>query len=200
MSTEVLMPQMGESIFEGTVTKWLKKTGDKVDRDEPLFEISTDKVDAEIPSPTAGVLKEIKVQEGETVEINTVVAVLDGGNGASISTSAEAPVAEEEPKTEAAKPVAATPPPPAPSPATARAPVNGGDLTFDSKKLRELGIRTSPFSPGSQDCRGAWHRPARPARHRSGRKNHKTRCAERRARRGAGWCANPPSRAHGRAA
>src|SRR5437763_16644531 len=85
MSTEVVMPQMGESIAEGTITKWLKKVGDRVERDEPLFEISTDKVDAEIPSPAAGILTEIKFQEGETVEINKVVAVLDGGEGASAS-------------------------------------------------------------------------------------------------------------------
>src|ERR1700743_2479236 len=77
MATDVLMPQMGESIFEGTITKWLKKPGDKVQRDEPLFEISTDKVDAEIPAPAAGVLKEIKVQEGATVQVNTVVALID---------------------------------------------------------------------------------------------------------------------------
>src|SRR5215213_10363080 len=82
MSTEVVMPQMGESIAEGTITRWLKKVGDRVERDEPLFEISTDKVDAEIPSPAAGVLTEIKFQEGETVEVNKVVAVLDGGEGA----------------------------------------------------------------------------------------------------------------------
>jgi pyruvate dehydrogenase E2 component (dihydrolipoamide acetyltransferase) len=77
MAVEVVMPQMGESIFEGTVTKWLKKTGDRVERDEPLFEISTDKVDAEIPSPAAGILREIKVPEGQTVPIQTVVAVID---------------------------------------------------------------------------------------------------------------------------
>jgi len=82
MSTEVVMPQMGESIAEGTITKWLKQVGDHVDRDEPLFEISTDKVDAEIPSPAAGTLTEIRFKEGETVEINTVVAVLDGGAAA----------------------------------------------------------------------------------------------------------------------
>ena len=76
MPTDVIMPQMGESIFEGTLTKWLKKAGDTVEKDEPLFEISTDKVDAEIPSPVAGVLSEIKVPEGETVEVNTVVAVV----------------------------------------------------------------------------------------------------------------------------
>ncbi len=77
--TEVLMPQMGESITEGTITKWLKKVGDTVQRDEPIFEISTDKVDAEIPSPIAGKLSEIKVAEGQTVTINTVVAIIGGG-------------------------------------------------------------------------------------------------------------------------
>src|SRR5579859_3162835 len=82
MATDVLMPQMGESIFEGTITKWLKKPGDKVQRDEPLFEISTDKVDAEIPAPAAGVLKEIKVKEGATVQVNTVVGVIDAEGSA----------------------------------------------------------------------------------------------------------------------
>ena len=82
MATDVLMPQMGESIFEGTITKWLKKPGDKVQRDEPLFEISTDKVDAEIPAPAAGVLKEIKVKEGATVQVNTVVGVIDADGSA----------------------------------------------------------------------------------------------------------------------
>jgi len=77
MATNVIMPQMGESIFEGTITKWLRKPGDAVKRDEPLFEISTDKVDSEIPSPTSGILSEIRVKEGETVQINTVVAVID---------------------------------------------------------------------------------------------------------------------------
>jgi len=89
-ATEVLMPQMGESITEGTITKWLKKVGDNVQRDEPIFEISTDKVDAEIPSPAAGVLTEIKAQEGQTVAINTVVALIGGTAGA---TTAAAPAA-----------------------------------------------------------------------------------------------------------
>src|SRR2546428_43821 len=74
---DVLMPQMGESIAEGTLSKWLKKLGDEVKRDEPLFEISTDKVDAEIPAPTAGVLAEIKVQEGQTVPVQTLVAAVE---------------------------------------------------------------------------------------------------------------------------
>ncbi|MBZ5613152.1 MAG: 2-oxoglutarate dehydrogenase, E2 component, dihydrolipoamide succinyltransferase [Acidobacteriia bacterium] len=91
MPTDVVMPQMGESIFEGTITKWLKKPGDKVQRDEPLFEISTDKVDAEIPAPASGTLQEIKVSEGNTVQVNTVVGVIGDGNGASAPAKAAAP-------------------------------------------------------------------------------------------------------------
>jgi 2-oxoglutarate dehydrogenase E2 component (dihydrolipoamide succinyltransferase) len=92
MAVNVVMPQMGESIFEGTVTKWLKKPGDKIERDEPLFEISTDKVDAEIPAPAAGVLKEIKVQAGETVAVQTVVAVIDApGSAAATAATPAAP-------------------------------------------------------------------------------------------------------------
>src|SRR5207253_6874359 len=95
MPTDVIMPQMGESIFEGTLTKWLKKPGEKVTRDEPLFEISTDKVDAEIPAPASGVLKEVKVKEGTTVQVNTVVGVIDGdGAGASSAAPTPAPPAE----------------------------------------------------------------------------------------------------------
>jgi len=91
--TDVVMPQMGESIFEGTITKWLKKPGDKIQRDEPLFEISTDKVDAEIPAPTSGVLREIKVPEGTTVQVNTVVAVIGDGAGVPAKAAAPAPAA-----------------------------------------------------------------------------------------------------------
>ena len=87
MPTDVIMPQMGESIFEGTLTKWLKKVGDKVQRDEPLFEISTDKVDAEIPAPASGVLREQKVAEGTTVQVNSVVGVIDA-EGAAASSAA----------------------------------------------------------------------------------------------------------------
>src|SRR5215831_9420866 len=87
MATDVVMPQMGESIAEGTVVRWIKKVGDKVDRDEPLFEISTDKVDAEIPSPAAGVVSEIRVKEGETVPVNSVVAVI-GASGEAAATPA----------------------------------------------------------------------------------------------------------------
>src|SRR5438876_4980309 len=103
---DVLMPQMGESIAEGNVSKWLKKLGDPVKRDEPLFEISTDKVDAEIPSPTAGVLAEIKVQEGQTVPVQTLVAVIETEKGAAVA-AAPAPASP--------KPAPAPPPPTAPA-------------------------------------------------------------------------------------
>jgi pyruvate dehydrogenase E2 component (dihydrolipoamide acetyltransferase) len=89
MPTDVVMPQMGESIFEGTITKWLKKAGDKVQRDEPLFEISTDKVDAEIPAPASGILQEIKVSEGNTVQVNTVVGVINEAGTASAAAPAK---------------------------------------------------------------------------------------------------------------
>src|SRR5579883_314195 len=107
MPTDVIMPQMGESIFEGTITKWLKKPGDTVQRDEPLFEISTDKVDAEIPSPAAGVLKEIKVAEGATVQVNTVVGVIDAA-GASTGAAAPAAQAQAAAAKESAQKIAAT--------------------------------------------------------------------------------------------
>jgi 2-oxoglutarate dehydrogenase E2 component (dihydrolipoamide succinyltransferase) len=110
---------MGESIFEGTITKWLKKPGDKVQRDEPLFEISTDKVDAEIPAPASGTLQEIKVSEGATVQVNTVVGVIGDGSGASAPAPAKAaapvPPAPASAKKEAAKEAPAPPPPPAAS-------------------------------------------------------------------------------------
>jgi len=122
MPVDVVMPQMGESIFEGTITKWLKKPGDKVERDEPLFEISTDKVDAEIPSPSAGVLKEIKVPEGQTVPIQTIVAVIDGAGSAAASApaptpAATAPAAKPAPAAPAPAPVAGKPVAPLPAPA-----------------------------------------------------------------------------------
>src|ERR1035437_7729900 len=110
MPTDVIMPQMGESIVEGTITKWLKKAGDRVQKDEPLFEISTDKVDAEIPSPVAGVLTEIKVSQGETVQINTVVAVIGGAVGAAQPDGTPAATA---PAPDTADAKAAPPPSPA---------------------------------------------------------------------------------------
>src|SRR6266480_2346484 len=134
MAVDIVMPQMGESIFEGTITKWLKKPGDKVERDEPLFEISTDKVDAEIPSPSAGVLREIKVGEGQTVPIQTIVGVIDAAGSA-----AAAPA-----KTVAAAPAAA-PAPAAPKPnaaAPAAAPVAAALVSSGSTGER---IHSSPL-------------------------------------------------------
>jgi len=115
---DVLMPQMGESIAEGTLSKWLKKVGDEVKRDEPLFEISTDKVDAEIPAPTAGVLAEIKVQEGQTVPVQTLVAVLETEKGAAAAPSPAAPPVAAAQRAPAAPGGAAVsaPPPPVPRP------------------------------------------------------------------------------------
>jgi pyruvate dehydrogenase E2 component (dihydrolipoamide acetyltransferase) len=117
MPTDIVMPQMGESIFEGTITKWLKKPGDKVQRDEPLFEISTDKVDAEIPAPASGVLQNIAVAEGSTVQVNTVVGTISAdGEGAAAKPAAAAPsqAKKESAPAKAAAPVAeskaATPP------------------------------------------------------------------------------------------
>jgi len=135
MAVDIVMPQMGESIFEGTITKWLKRPGDKVERDEPLFEISTDKVDAEIPSPSAGVLKEIKVNEGQTVPIQTVVGVIDAaGSAASVPAPAAAPKAET-PAPKAAAPVTpaaparpSAPPAQAVAPAAAEASRDGGRI------------------------------------------------------------------------
>ena len=125
---DVVMPQMGESIFEGTITRWLKKPGDQVEKDEPLFEISTDKVDAEIPSPVAGVLTEIKIAEGETVQINTVVAVI-GGTGA----AAPSPVASVTavPSVAGATPVLTSSPAPA-------AQVNAGGRLRSSPLVRRI--------------------------------------------------------------
>src|SRR5205807_8323789 len=111
MPTDIVMPQMGESIVEGTITKWLKKPGDKVQRDEPLFEIATDKVDAEIPAAASGVLQDIKVAEGTTVQVNTVVGTIaSDGEGAS---KAAAPAPE---KKAAPAPAPAKTQPPAPAP------------------------------------------------------------------------------------
>src|SRR2546428_14156887 len=109
MSADVVMPQMGESIAEGTVVRWIKQVGDKVDRDEPLFEISTDKVDTEVLSPAAGVVSEIRVKEGETVPVNSIVAVI-GAAGESAAPKRDAPSG------------APTPPPTSPQAAGASTP------------------------------------------------------------------------------
>src|ERR1700751_4390059 len=143
MAVDVVMPQMGESIFEGTITKWLKKPGDKVERDEPLFEISTDKVDAEIPSPSAGVLKEIKIPEGQTVPIQTVVAVIDGAGAAAAPTPTPAPApaaAKPAPAPPAARPAASapTPAPTLSAPAAAPASGSGAERIHSSPLVRRL--------------------------------------------------------------
>src|SRR5215475_4319575 len=118
MATDIIMPQMGESIVEGTITKWLKKPGDKIQRDEPLFEISTDKVDAEIPAPASGVLSEIKVTEGTTVQVNTVVGTIaSDGEGA----AKPAPTTEKKPT--------------APAP-VAQPPASASDLSHPSKTAK----------------------------------------------------------------
>src|SRR5260370_31881767 len=106
MATDVVMPQMGESIAEGTIVRWIKKVGDKVERDEPLFEISTDKVDAEIPSPAAGVVSEIRAKEGETVPVNSVVAVI----GPAGEAAAAPKIDEKKDEARAAEPPKPVPP------------------------------------------------------------------------------------------
>jgi len=131
--TDVIMPQMGESIAEGTITKWFKKVGDHVERDEPLLEISTDKVDTEIPAPTTGVLSEIRVQEGATVPINTVIGVIGGA----IQEAGAPPAAESSETTQTMPPAPPTPPTPqpVPSPAPVAAP----------EPPSEPGLRSSPL-------------------------------------------------------
>ena len=134
---DVLMPQMGESIAEGTLSKWLKKVGDAVKRDEPLFEISTDKVDAEIPAPAAGVLAEIKVQEGQTVPVQTLVAVLETEKGAVATAPAPAPA-----------PAAPKPEPPKPEPARGREP--SGCYSSGRQAVRPSGRRRWWRRPNSR--------------------------------------------------
>ena len=169
MPTDIIMPQMGESIVEGTITKWLKKPGDKVQRDEPLFEISTDKVDAEIPSPAAGILQEIKIAEGTTVGVNTVVGTISADGEATspvkAAPAAEKPAPEKKSDSSAGAPPAVTSAPrartpepePAPTPAASRAAQsasqNEGDEEARSSPLvrkmaREHGVNLSQV-PGT---------------------------------------------------
>ena len=154
MAVDIVMPQMGESIFEGTITKWLKKPGDKVERDEPLFEISTDKVDAEIPSPSAGVLKEIKVAEGKTVPIQTVVGVIDAAGEAGEAGAAKPAQPAAIPKSEAqpARPAAQA----APSRGAAtQAPANGKGAPAAQLQTQQQ-PRTQPAATsGSPGATGA---------------------------------------------
>jgi pyruvate dehydrogenase E2 component (dihydrolipoamide acetyltransferase) len=161
MAVDVIMPQMGESIFEGTITKWLKKPGDRVERDEPLFEISTDKVDAEIPSPSAGVLKEIKVNEGQTVPIQTVVAVIESAAGAAATASAPAKAEPSKPAPASVPAKAQAPAPDAPEDPIAPTPMKG--------PAGASGQASRSTAPASQAI-GAPSAPQRPAASATGEK------------------------------
>ncbi|HYW41608.1 MAG TPA: dihydrolipoamide acetyltransferase family protein [Bryobacteraceae bacterium] len=167
--TDVVMPQMGESIVEGTLTKWLKKPGDRVERDEPLFEISTDKVDTEIPAPAAGTLGEVLVAEGQTVGINTVVARIDEGGGAAVkpvaAATAPSPAAAEAPP----PPPPAAPPiveEPAPTPAEPSGPLSPLVRKLAREHNVDLSRITGTGAGGritKQDIEGYLAKPAQPA-------------------------------------
>jgi pyruvate dehydrogenase E2 component (dihydrolipoamide acetyltransferase) len=149
MPTDIIMPQMGESIVEGTITKWLKKPGDKVQRDEPLFEISTDKVDAEIPAPASGVLQEIKVMEGTTVGVNTVVGSIaaDGEAAAPAKSAPAAPAAEKPaPEKKEEKKTASVAQAPAPTPASSDEDEEARSSPLVRKIAREHGVNLSQVS------------------------------------------------------
>jgi 2-oxoglutarate dehydrogenase E2 component (dihydrolipoamide succinyltransferase) len=155
MPTDIIMPQMGESIVEGTITKWLKKPGDKIQRDEPLFEISTDKVDAEIPAPASGVLQEIKVSEGTTVGVNTVVGTIAGDGEAAPAPAKAAPAAPAPPpaekeKKEEQQPAAAPPTETASASPAQESPAEGEEEARSSplvrKIAREHGVNLSQVS------------------------------------------------------
>ena len=140
MPTDIIMPQMGESIVEGTITKWLKKPGEKVQRDEPLFEISTDKVDAEIPAPASGILQDIKVSEGSTVQINTVVGTI-AADGESAAPAKAAPAAPAK-----SAPAASAPPAPEPAaPPPAPIPVASPSASEESQESDDDHARSSPL-------------------------------------------------------
>ena len=167
--TDVVMPQMGESIAEGTIVRWIKKVGDRVERDEPLFEISTDKVDAEIPSPVAGVIAEIRAKEGETVPVNSVVAII--GSASATAQAAPAPSAPA--------PQAASAPPPQSAPA---APPKAAPVADQS--LRRDPRSAAPPAPLRQHKQpGAWRTSSASGRRRScGRSRRSTTSTSRRLR------------------
>jgi 2-oxoglutarate dehydrogenase E2 component (dihydrolipoamide succinyltransferase) len=151
MATDIIMPQMGESIVEGTITKWLKKPGDKVQRDEPLFEISTDKVDAEIPAPASGVLQEIKVSEGTTVGVNTVVGTIAGEGEAAatpskVAASPAPPIKEEKIKEEKKAERSVPAPPPAAPPQESSDDEEARSSPLVRKIAREHGVKLSQIS------------------------------------------------------
>ncbi len=142
MPTDIVMPQMGESIFEGTITKWLKQPGDKVQRDEPLFEISTDKVDAEIPAPASGTLQEIKVAAGNTVQVNTVVGVIGDGDAAAAPAPAKAQAAAVAAPAQAAQPPSGEEPKP---PAAAATPAPAPQADGEPENGDQGRVRSSPL-------------------------------------------------------
>ncbi|MGC1448790.1 MAG: 2-oxoglutarate dehydrogenase, E2 component, dihydrolipoamide succinyltransferase [Candidatus Sulfotelmatobacter sp.] len=147
MPTDIIMPQMGESIVEGTITKWLKKPGDKVQRDEPLFEISTDKVDAEIPAPASGVLREIKVTEGTTVGVNTVVGtIVADGEAAAPPAKPAAPAAEKPAVAKVDEKKAAPAPPPPATPVAHEEEEEARSSPLVRKIAREHGVSLSQIS------------------------------------------------------
>ncbi len=148
MPTDIIMPQMGESIVEGTITKWLKKPGDKVQRDEPLFEISTDKVDAEIPAPASGVLQEIKVTEGTTVGVNTVVGTIavDGESASAPSRPAAPPAAEKPAKPESKQEETKSAPASSPAPSPQEDDEEARSSPLVRKIAREHGVSLSQVS------------------------------------------------------
>src|SRR5271167_2466025 len=152
MPTDIIMPQMGESIVEGTITKWLKKPGDKVQRDEPLFEISTDKVDAEIPAPASGVLQEIRVSEGTTVGVNTIVGTIAADGEGPATTGKAVPTATATPEKPERK---EDKEPAAPSPAASAPPPQGSEAEEEARSsplvrkiAREHGVNLSQV-PGT---------------------------------------------------
>ncbi len=151
MATKVTMPQMGESIFEGTLTKWLKKVGDRVVQDEPLFEISTDKVDSEIPAPASGILSQILVPEGKTVQINTVLAIINGDEAAETAPAIAAPQASavqeihEEAATKQAEVPTVAAPQPEEVPVTPAPSAEPSKPVTEPQGIRVQDIRTSPL-------------------------------------------------------
>src|SRR3954467_5758266 len=143
---DVIMPQMGESIAEGTLSRWMKKVGDPVKRDEPIFEISTDKVDAEIPAPTAGVLAEILVQEGQTVAVQTVVARIETGAGA-VAAEKKAPAAPSPGAPAPSKPATPAGAPPAPSAPAPSKPPRSSDIASPAPASRPAPVAASAPAP-----------------------------------------------------
>jgi pyruvate dehydrogenase E2 component (dihydrolipoamide acetyltransferase) len=139
MPTDIIMPQMGESIFEGTITKWLKQPGEKVQRDEPLFEISTDKVDAEIPAPASGTLQDIKVQAGATVQVNTVVGTI-AEEGAAAGAAAPAAAAAQPPKAAAGGDGRSATQSAAPQPPSAEEPKAAQKIPADLSEGEKIGL------------------------------------------------------------